>query len=166
MVEHNLSVVANLSDRITVLTRGRVLAEGDYAMVSPSPQVREAYLGVGHDSAVGGAASLLAVEDLQAWYGEVPRAARRELRGRRGEVVTLLGRNGAGKTTTLKSIMGMVAQAHRLGHSSRGASSSRLASNEIARAGIAYLPGGARHLREPRRRGEPDAAAAWSSRAA
>ena len=30
MVEHNLSVVANLSDRITVLTRGRVLAEGDY----------------------------------------------------------------------------------------------------------------------------------------
>ena len=31
MVEHNLSVVANLSDRITVLTRGRVLAEGDYA---------------------------------------------------------------------------------------------------------------------------------------
>ena len=31
MVEHNLQVVANLSDRITVLTRGRVLAEGDYA---------------------------------------------------------------------------------------------------------------------------------------
>jgi branched-chain amino acid transport system ATP-binding protein len=49
MVEHNLSVVANLSDRITVLTRGRVLAEGNYAMVSTSPQVREAYLGVGHD---------------------------------------------------------------------------------------------------------------------
>ena len=33
MVEHNLSVVADLSDRITVLTRGRVLAEGDYATV-------------------------------------------------------------------------------------------------------------------------------------
>jgi branched-chain amino acid transport system ATP-binding protein len=49
MVEHNLSVVADLSDRITVLTRGRVLAEGDYAMVSTSPQVREAYLGVGHE---------------------------------------------------------------------------------------------------------------------
>ena len=48
MVEHNLSVVANLSDRITVLTRGRVLAEGDYATVSDNPDVREAYMGVGH----------------------------------------------------------------------------------------------------------------------
>ncbi|HEU5017774.1 MAG TPA: ABC transporter ATP-binding protein [Pseudolabrys sp.] len=48
MVEHNLSVVANLSDHITVLTRGRVLAEGDYAAVSNNPEVREAYMGVGH----------------------------------------------------------------------------------------------------------------------
>jgi branched-chain amino acid transport system ATP-binding protein len=48
MVEHNLSVVANLSDRITVLTRGQVLAEGDYKSVSADPRVREAYLGVGH----------------------------------------------------------------------------------------------------------------------
>ena len=48
MVEHNLSVVANLSHRITVLTRGRVLAEGDYKSVSNNPEVREAYMGVGH----------------------------------------------------------------------------------------------------------------------
>ena len=48
MVEHNLSVVANLSHRITVLTRGRVLAEGDYETVSADPTVREAYLGAGH----------------------------------------------------------------------------------------------------------------------
>jgi branched-chain amino acid transport system ATP-binding protein len=48
MVEHNLSVVADLCDTITVLTRGRVLAEGDYATVSDNPEVREAYLGVGH----------------------------------------------------------------------------------------------------------------------
>ena len=48
MVEHNLSVVADLSDRITVLTRGRVLAEGDYDTVSNNAEVREAYLGVGH----------------------------------------------------------------------------------------------------------------------
>ena len=47
MVEHNLSVVANLSDCITVLTRGRVLAEGHYDRVSADPRVREAYLGVG-----------------------------------------------------------------------------------------------------------------------
>jgi branched-chain amino acid transport system ATP-binding protein len=48
MVEHNLSVVADLSDHITVLTRGRVLAEGDYKTVSNNNDVREAYMGVGH----------------------------------------------------------------------------------------------------------------------
>ena len=45
MVEHNLSVVANLSQRITVLARGEVLAEGDYAHVSNHPDVVEAYMG-------------------------------------------------------------------------------------------------------------------------
>ena len=48
MVEHNLSVVADLSDVITVLTRGRILAEGDYGTVSKNPEVMEAYLGTGH----------------------------------------------------------------------------------------------------------------------
>ncbi len=48
MVEHNLSVVADLSHTITVLTRGRILAEGDYATVSQNPEVREAYMGTGH----------------------------------------------------------------------------------------------------------------------
>ena len=47
MVEHNLQVVAHLSDRITVLTRGRVLAEGDYATVSENAEVKQAYMGVG-----------------------------------------------------------------------------------------------------------------------
>ena len=45
MVEHNLSVVEGLCDIITVLTRGRVLAEGDYATVSRNPDVIAAYLG-------------------------------------------------------------------------------------------------------------------------
>src|SRR5579871_693026 len=48
MVEHNLSVVANLSDIITVLTRGHVLAEGSYAELSKDERVKEAYLGAGH----------------------------------------------------------------------------------------------------------------------
>jgi branched-chain amino acid transport system ATP-binding protein len=48
MVEHNLSVVATLSDRITVLARGQKLAECDYAAVSKDPAVIEAYIGVGH----------------------------------------------------------------------------------------------------------------------
>ncbi len=45
MVEHNLSVVEGLCDRITVLARGEILAEGDYATVSKNPDVVTAYLG-------------------------------------------------------------------------------------------------------------------------
>ncbi|MFO1084993.1 MAG: ABC transporter ATP-binding protein [Reyranellaceae bacterium] len=48
MVEHNMSVVADLSDTITVLARGEVLAEGPYATVSTNPAVVEAYVGTGH----------------------------------------------------------------------------------------------------------------------
>jgi branched-chain amino acid transport system ATP-binding protein len=45
MVEHNMNVVANLSDTITVLARGAVLAEGPYEEVSKNPRVLEAYVG-------------------------------------------------------------------------------------------------------------------------
>ena len=48
MVEHNMSVVADLSDTITVLARGEVLAEGPYDAVSKNPAVVEAYVGTGH----------------------------------------------------------------------------------------------------------------------
>jgi branched-chain amino acid transport system ATP-binding protein len=48
MVEHNMKVVANLSDKITVLARGEVLAEGSYAEVSKNPAVVQAYMGSGH----------------------------------------------------------------------------------------------------------------------
>jgi branched-chain amino acid transport system ATP-binding protein len=48
MVEHNLSVVSTLSDTITVLARGEILAEGDYPKVSKDPRVVEAYLGAAH----------------------------------------------------------------------------------------------------------------------
>jgi branched-chain amino acid transport system ATP-binding protein len=48
MVEHNLAVVADLCDWITVLQRGEILAEGDYDTVSKNPAVVEAYLGAGH----------------------------------------------------------------------------------------------------------------------
>lgn len=49
MVEHNLSVVASLCDRITVLTRGQVLTEGDYDAVSSNAEVQQAYLGVSNN---------------------------------------------------------------------------------------------------------------------
>jgi len=85
------------------------------------------------------ASGLLAVEGLQAWYGESHVLHGVTFEVLRGEVVTLLGRNGAGKTTTLKSIMGMVAK--RTGSVKfEGRELSGLASNEIARAGIAICP--------------------------
>ena len=45
MVEHNLSVVADICHHVTVLQRGEILAEGDYATVSADPRVRTAYMG-------------------------------------------------------------------------------------------------------------------------
>jgi branched-chain amino acid transport system ATP-binding protein len=48
MVEHNLSVVAKLSDHITVLSRGEIIAEGNYEIVSKHPDVVQAYLGSEH----------------------------------------------------------------------------------------------------------------------
>jgi len=48
MVEHNMSVVSGISDTITVLQRGSILAEGPYVEVSKNPQVMEAYMGTGH----------------------------------------------------------------------------------------------------------------------
>lgn len=51
MVEHNLSVVSSLCDRITVLQQGMVLTEGDYEQVSNDARVKEAYMGVDADAA-------------------------------------------------------------------------------------------------------------------
>ena len=84
-------------------------------------------------------APLLAVKDLQAWYGEshILHGATFEVQD--GEVVTLLGRNGAGKTTTLKSIMGMVGR--REGSVRfEGQELIAYSSDRIARAGIALCP--------------------------
>jgi branched-chain amino acid transport system ATP-binding protein len=82
---------------------------------------------------------LLAVDNLQAWYGESHILHGVNFEVFPGEVVTLLGRNGAGKTTTLKSIMGIVGK--RTGSVRfEGRELIGLASNQIARLGIALCP--------------------------
>jgi len=84
-------------------------------------------------------APLLAVDNLQAWYGESHILHGVSFDVLPGEVVTLLGRNGAGKTTTLKSIMGIVGS--RTGSVRfEGRELIGLASNHIACAGIAFCP--------------------------
>jgi branched-chain amino acid transport system ATP-binding protein len=82
---------------------------------------------------------MLEVRGLNAWYGESHILHGMDFDVGEGEVVTLLGRNGAGKTTTMKSIMGMVGR--REGSIKfKDKQTIKLASNAIARLGIAFCP--------------------------
>ncbi|BAT61324.1 high-affinity branched-chain amino acid transport ATP-binding protein LivF [Variibacter gotjawalensis] len=82
---------------------------------------------------------MLAVRDLQAWYGESHILHGVNFDVREGEVVCLLGRNGAGKTTTLKSIMGIVGN-RRGSVMFEGKELIGRTSDKIARAGLAFCP--------------------------
>jgi branched-chain amino acid transport system ATP-binding protein len=84
-------------------------------------------------------APLLEVNDLDAWYGEAQALRGVSLSVERGECVALLGRNGAGKTTTLRSIMGVLRK-KRGEIRFEGQDIARLASNQIARRGISWVP--------------------------
>lgn len=82
---------------------------------------------------------LLAVADLNAWYGAAHILHSVSLQVSRGQVLALMGRNGAGKSTTLKSIMGLVPQRrgnlHFMGRSLVG-----LLPYQCARLGLGYVP--------------------------
>src|SRR4030088_88590 len=82
---------------------------------------------------------VLAVANLEAWYGESHVLHGINFNVNAGEVVTLLGRNGAGKTTTLKSVMGIIGK--RTGSGRFGAQDIiRTSSDRIARMGVAFCP--------------------------
>ena len=82
---------------------------------------------------------MLAVKDLQSWYGESHILHGVTLQVQPGEVVTLLGRNGAGKTTTLKSVMGIIGK--RTGSVTFNRQQIiRASSDRIARMGVAFCP--------------------------
>jgi branched-chain amino acid transport system ATP-binding protein len=83
--------------------------------------------------------AMLAVKDLEAWYGESHILHGVTFNVQVGEVVTLLGRNGVGKTTTLKSIMGIVERRRGSVHF-EGRELIGMSSDAIARAGIAFCP--------------------------
>ncbi len=82
---------------------------------------------------------LLAIEGLNAWYGESHILHGVDLHVREGEVVCLLGRNGAGRTTTMRAIMGLVGR--RAGSIRiNGTESIKLPPHKIARLGVGYCP--------------------------
>jgi branched-chain amino acid transport system ATP-binding protein len=86
-----------------------------------------------------GRAPLLAVRDLEAWYGESHVLHGVTFDVAEGEVVTLLGRNGAGKTTTLKAVMGIMAR-RRGSAVFDGRETIAMPARQIARLGMAYCP--------------------------
>jgi len=82
---------------------------------------------------------MLAVRDLEGWYGESHVLHGVAFDIAEGEVVTLLGRNGAGKTSTIKAIMGVLPR--RTGSVRyRGTETIGLSPDRIARLGIAWCP--------------------------
>jgi len=149
LIDHDIDHVLALSDRISVLHQGRVIAEGPPAEIQRNAEVQTAYLGqlkvaVAPEGAATAAVShLLRVERVDAFYGKSHVLHEVSLEVFPGEVVSLLGRNGAGKTTTLAAITGVVpARGGRILY--RDADITGEPPEAIARLGVGIVPQGRR----------------------
>lgn len=158
LIEHNIRLVMEVSDRIHVLSDGRSLSEGTPESVRADPEVRRAYLGStdggpptpapgrGHDRAPGMAVRppLLAVEDLVVRHGAVEALRGVTIEASAGELVAVVGPNGAGKTSLLQAITGLVRPAGgRV--VLEGVASGRKTVEDIVASGVALVPEG-RHI--------------------
>jgi len=151
LIEHDIDRVLALSDRITVMHQGRVIAEGTPDEIQQNEEVQRAYLGKIHvmpekrEAALGpkGERVLLQVEGINTFYGKSHILHNVSLEVREGEMVCLLGRNGAGKTTTLRSIIGATPpRSGRILYD--GKEITRWPPEAIARLGIGLVPEGRR----------------------
>lgn len=150
LVEHDVDRVFELSDKITVMSQGAVLLEGNAETVRENSQVREIYIGSGTDALAKKVSpsalsekTLLKVAGLEAYYGKSHILSGIEFSARDGEIIAVLGRNGAGKSTLLKSLIGLA----RLGSGTieiDGFTTSAPMPEVMARRGIAFVPQGRR----------------------
>jgi ABC-type branched-subunit amino acid transport system ATPase component/ABC-type branched-subunit amino acid transport system permease subunit len=154
LIEHDIDRVLALSDRLTVLHQGRVIADGRPAEVARNPDVVTAYLGAeraagapAHRKAevlvAAGQKPLLQVESIRAGYSGSVVLEDVSLNVHEGEAVALLGRNGVGKTTALRTITGTVrASAGRI--MLNGKDITRAKPFEINQEGVSLVPEGRR----------------------
>jgi branched-chain amino acid transport system ATP-binding protein len=150
LIDHDIDQVLAISDRLTVLAQGKVIAAGTPEEVKNNPVVQEAYIGgtevrktAMEEPPSREGQPLLEVKGLNTYYGKSHILHDVSMKVYPGELVCFLGRNGAGKTTTLYSIMG-----HLSPQSGEvfleGRQIAREKPENVARLGIQIVPQGRR----------------------